>query len=230
MDSMAQNLARLQERIARAAQRVGREPEKIGLVAVSKTVDAPRVRAAHAAGLRVFGENRAQELRDKSRELSDLSLEWHFVGSIQTNKVRYIVPTAELVHSVDRLAVARRISQRASAERPQRLLVQVNTSGEESKSGVQPDALDALLEGLAELPHLRVEGLMTIGPLTDDQRAIGSAFRLLRRLRDRARDAQHPRMPLQHLSMGMTHDFELAIAEGATLLRIGTAIFGRREA
>lgn len=228
MDTIAANLARLREEIARAAAQAGRAADDVHLVAISKTVDPSQIRAAYEAGVRVFGENRAQELRDKSRELADLSIEWHFVGTVQTNKIRYIVPAAKLVHSVDRVEVAGKMSARATADRPQRILVQVNTSGEDSKSGVSAATLPALLDRLAELPNLVVDGLMTIGPLTDDERAVATAFRDLRRARDEALAARRPGMPLRHLSMGMSGDFQLAIAEGATLIRVGTALFGRR--
>jgi pyridoxal phosphate enzyme (YggS family) len=225
---MSERIGRIGEAIEAAAARAGRDPRGIELIAISKTVTAGRVREAHAAGLRCFGENRAQELAAKVAALGDLPLEWHFVGHLQTNKVRQVMPAARLIHSVDRAPLAERIDRRA-APGPQAVLVQVNTSGETSKSGIAPAELPALLDDCAALPHLTVDGLMTIGPLTDDAAEIRAAFRLLRTLRDREAARGRPRAPLAHLSMGMTGDFEIAIEEGATLLRLGTAIFGERE-
>lgn len=228
MESIASRYQELMTRVASAAARAGRDPSEIHLVAVSKTVAPARVREAHAAGIRRFGENRAQELGLKSSALADLAIEWHFVGHLQSNKARAVMGVAALIHSVDRLDLAQRLSAAAPAARPQRILVQVNTSGEASKSGVAPEALGTLLDGLASLPGLVVEGLMTIGPLTDDPAAIRHAFRSLREARDRERAAR-PELPLTQLSMGMSGDYEIAVEEGATLLRVGTALFGLRD-
>ena len=228
METIASRYRDLLTRIAAAAARAGRDPREIQLVAVSKTVAPERVREAYAAGARIFGENRAQELDPKSAALADLAIEWHFVGHLQSNKARAVMGVAALIHSVDRLDLAQRISAGATPAQPQRVLVQVNTSGEASKSGVAPEALSALLDGMAPLPGLVVEGLMTIGPLTGDAAAIRAAFRSLRAALDRERAAR-PAMPLAHLSMGMSGDYEIAIEEGATLLRIGSALFGVRD-
>jgi hypothetical protein len=228
METIASRYRELMARVAAAATRAGRDPREIRLVAVSKTVEPARVREAYAAGARTFGENRAQELGRKSAALADLAIEWHFVGHLQANKARAVMGVAALIHSVDRLDLAQRIGAGATPAQPQRVLVQVNTSGEASKSGVAPDALGTLLDGIAPLPGLAVEGLMTIGPLTDDAAAIRAAFRSLREARERERAAR-PGMPLAHLSMGMSGDYEIAIEEGATLLRIGSALFGARD-
>jgi pyridoxal phosphate enzyme (YggS family) len=228
VETIAQRRTRVLERIAGAAAAAGRRAEEITLVAVSKTVDADAVRAAWAAGQRLFGENRAQELRAKSRLLSDLPIEWHFVGSLQTNKVRLVLPLATLIHSVDRAELAEQIARRLPPGATYPILVQVNTSREASKSGVSPEALPALLDRIAGLPRLRVEGLMTIGPLTEDAEATRAAFALLRRLRDAERARGRVGAPLTDLSMGMSGDLELAIAEGATIVRVGTDLFGPR--
>ncbi|MCK4415346.1 MAG: YggS family pyridoxal phosphate-dependent enzyme [Candidatus Eisenbacteria sp.] len=228
METLAENIQRIQGSIHAAAARAGRDPAAIELVTVSKTVGAERVREAFAAGLRHFGENRAQELAAKVRALGDLAIEWHFVGHLQTNKVRQVMPPARLIHSVDRVGLAEKIDRRA-APGQQSILIQVNTTGEESKSGIAPGELPALLDACAELPHLTVDGLMTIGPLTGDAALIRAAFRRLRALRDQEAARGRPRAPLKHLSMGMTGDYEIAIEEGATMLRIGTAIFGARN-
>jgi hypothetical protein len=227
METIASRQRSLMERIAAAATRVGRNPGEIRLIAVSKTVEPARLREAFAAGVRAFAENRAQELMPKSAALADLAIEWHFVGHLQSNKARPVMEVATLIHSVDQLDLARRMDVLATPEAPQRILVQVNTSAEETKSGVAPEALGALLDGIARLPGLVVEGLMTIGPLTDDRSRIRAAFRSLREARDRGR-AAHPELPLAHLSMGMSDDYEIAIEEGATLIRIGSALFGSR--
>jgi pyridoxal phosphate enzyme (YggS family) len=228
MPAIAENLERLREQIAAAAARAGRAAEEITLVGISKTVGAEQVRAAYAAGVGCFGENRAQELATKMKALADLPIAWHFVGHLQTNKVRQVVPGCCLIHSVDRIDLALRIDQRASAAAPQRVLVQVNMSREATKSGVSPGDLSALLDGIVALPHLIVAGLMTIGPLTPDTGAIRAAFQELRVALERERAAGRPRAPLDQLSMGMSEDFAIAIAEGATLVRIGTALFGPR--
>jgi pyridoxal phosphate enzyme (YggS family) len=227
--TIAENHARLGDRIRAAAAGAGREPSGIGWVAVSKTVGPEQVREAFAAGVRLFGENRAQELVAKTAALEDLPIEWHFVGHLQTNKVRQVLPRSTLIHSVDRVDVARKINGRASPEQPQPILVQVNTTGEATKSGVVPQRLGELLDSIATLPNLIVDGLMTIGPFTSDETEIRTAFRDLRELLVHERQAERPNAPLRHLSMGMSNDFEIAIQEGATLLRIGTALFGPRS-
>jgi PLP dependent protein len=228
MTQIADNCLRVLERIDTIARRAGRDPAEIALIAVTKTVGPDAVREAFAAGLTRFGENRAQEFARKLAALDDLAAEWHFIGHLQTNKVRAVARACALIHSVDRIDLARRIDERASAQAPQPVLVQVNTSGEASKSGVDPAGTAALLDDLARLPGIRVDGLMTIGPLTDDARAIRAAFRALREELERARAVARPRAPLRHLSMGMSSDFEIAIEEGATLLRVGSALFGPR--
>jgi PLP dependent protein len=229
METIASRYRSLLDRIAAAAARAGRDPAGITLVAVSKTVEPDRLREAHAAGVRCFGENRAQELLPKHDALADLPLEWHFIGHLQTNKARAVMQVARRIHSVDRLELAERMSRLAAPDSPQRILVQVNTSGETSKSGIAPDRLSGLLDAIATLPGLLVEGLMTIGPLTDDPTRVRAAFRLLRAARDRERAAGRPGAALADLSMGMSGDFEMAIEEGATLLRVGSALFGARD-
>ena len=226
--AIAENLERVRGAIARAARDAGRDPGEIGLIAVSKTVPPERVREAWAAGQRLFGENRAQELLAKMPALADLDLAWHFIGHVQGNKARAVAEAAALIHSVDRLDLARRLDA-VFADGPARpILVQVNTSGEASKSGVAPAELTQLLDQVAALPHLSVEGLMTIGPWTDDRDAVRAAFRALARALAEERRRERPRAPLRELSMGMSGDFEIAIQEGATLVRVGSAVFGTR--
>ncbi len=194
---------------------------------MSKTVPAERLRETAAAGLRAFGESYLQESLPKIEALTDLSPEWHFIGPLQSNKTRAVAENFDWVHSVDRLKIAERLSgQRQDRSHPLQVCIQVNVSGEDSKSGVPPEEVETLAVAVAALPHLRLRGLMTIPEPTGDLALLASRFRLLRELRD-AIEARHG-LGLDTLSMGMSDDLELAIAEGATIIRIGTAIFGSR--
>jgi hypothetical protein len=220
MSSVAERLAEVRARVAAACARAGRAPESVTLVAVSKLKPAALIREAHAAGQRDFGENYAQELRDKATELEALEgLRWHAIGPLQTNKVKYVARAAHAFHALDRLEVAQELSRRR-LEAPLPCYVEVNVGAEATKSGLRPEALGPFLEAVRALPGLRVEGLMALPPPTEDEAVARAAFRTLREL---AR--QHG---LTGLSMGTTHDFELAIEEGATLVRVGTALFGER--
>ena len=222
-EEIAGNLARVRERIARAARAAGRAPEAVRLLAVSKKMPADDVRAALAAGQRAFGENYAQELRDKSALLAGEPSppEWHFIGPLQSNKVKYVAGKAALVHSIDSPALLDAFEARAVA---QPCLVQVNVAGEASKKGIAPADLPALLDRFAALKHLRCEGLMLIPPRGDAR----PHFAALRALRDREAQTTRANVDLRELSMGMTEDLEVAVEEGATIVRVGTAIFGAR--
>jgi pyridoxal phosphate enzyme (YggS family) len=228
---LAANLAAVRARLARAARRAGRDPGDVLLCAVSKTQPPAAIRAAHAAGQRCFAENYAQELRDKAAELGDLAdLTWHFIGPLQRNKVKYVVGTAALVQSVDSVRLLEELGRRAAqAGAPLPCLVEVNIAGEATKSGVAPAELPALLDAFAAQPALSCLGLMTMPPFADDPEAARPHFRALRALRDREAARPRPRVDLRHLSMGMSQDFEVAIEEGATIVRVGTAIFGARS-
>ena len=221
-----QRLAQVRSRIEDAAARVGRDPAEIRLVAASKTFDASAVCQAHAAGQVDFGENYVQEALDKMGELGDLPLVWHFIGPIQSNKTRAIAEHFDWVHSVDRLKIAERLSlQRPASMPPLDICLEVNISGEASKSGVAAVDLPALAQAVAALPRLRLRGLMAIpAPSTDpaEQRA---AFATVRKLYEELRAEG---LELDTLSMGMSGDLEAAIAEGATMVRVGTALFGER--
>ncbi len=224
MSTIAENIAKVGERIREAAQASGRDLDSIGLLAVSKTKPSAAVREAFAAGLRDFGENYLQEALEKQVELSDLPLIWHFIGPIQSNKTKPIAEHFAWVHSVDRLKVAQRLSeQRPVSLPPLNICLQVNVSLEPSKSGCAPDELTALALAVSQLPNLCLRGLMAIPEPTDDVAAQRAAFARLRELRDGLP------MPLDTLSMGMSHDLDAAIAEGATWVRIGTALFGARD-
>ncbi|WP_425929557.1 YggS family pyridoxal phosphate-dependent enzyme [Pseudomonas sp. NyZ201] len=224
MSTLADNLSTLAARIQAAATAAGRDPADIQLLAVSKTKPASAVREAFAAGVRDIGENYLQEALGKQAELADLPLTWHFIGPIQSNKTRAIAEHFDWVHSVDRLKIAQRLSeQRPDHLAPLNLCLQVNVSGEASKSGCTPQELPALAQAVAALPRLRLRGLMAIPEPTDDRAAQDAAFARVRELQDSLG------LGLDTLSMGMSHDLESAIAQGATWVRIGTALFGARD-
>ena len=224
MSTIAENISTLAERIHNAAQAAQRDPASVGLLAVSKTKPASDLGEAHAAGLRDFGENYLQEALGKQAQLSDLPLIWHFIGPIQSNKTRAIAENFAWVHSVDRLKIAQRLSEQRPAELPPlNICIQVNVSGEASKSGCTPEDLPALAHAISALPNLRLRGLMAIPEPTEDSDEQNAAFAAVR-------DLQHNlNLPLDTLSMGMSHDLEAAIAQGATWVRIGTALFGARN-
>ncbi len=223
MSTLADNLSAISARIASAAQAVGRDPASVQLLAVSKTKPASAIREIHAAGVRDFGENYLQEALTKQQALSDLPLIWHFIGPIQSNKTKAIAEHFDWVHSVDRLKIAQRLSeQRPAGLAPLNICLQVNVSGEDSKSGCTPADLPALAKAVAALPNLRLRGLMAIPEPTEDRATQEAAFASLRNLLEQ----QH--LGLDTLSMGMSHDLEAAITQGATWVRIGTALFGAR--
>jgi pyridoxal phosphate enzyme (YggS family) len=227
---IAERVAAVRERIARAAARAGRAAAEVGLVAVSKTKPPDAVREAFAAGLRVFGENRVQELESKAAALADLAaagIEWHLVGHLQANKAKRATGFA-LVHSLDGVELGQRLARLAAEEgRTVRALVQVDLAGEETKFGVPEAELFPLLESLKTASSLRLEGLMVLPPFFEEAERARPYFQKLRALRDQARAAGL--LAGTTLSMGMSHDFEIAIEEGATLVRVGTGIFGERR-
>lgn len=226
-NNLQANLTTVQARISAACAACGRPPESVALLAVSKTWPAESVRQVAALGQRTFGENYVQEGVDKIAALADLNLEWHFIGPLQSNKTRPVAEHFQWVHSIDRLKIAQRLSeQRPEHLPPLQVCVQVNVSGEASKSGCAPEEAESLAKAVAVLPRLQLRGLMAIPEPTEDEALLRSRFALLRGLLDRL-NAQG--LALDTLSMGMSHDLETAIAEGATLVRIGTAIFGARN-
>jgi pyridoxal phosphate enzyme (YggS family) len=227
MGSIPQNLQAVKSRIDAASRACGRDPRTVRLLAVSKTHAPERVREAYSAGQRAFGESYVQEAIDKMTALADLPLEWHLVGPLQSNKTRAVAGGFHWVHTLDREKVARRLSeQRPAPLPPLEVLVQVNVSGESSKSGVAPPEAASLARAVAGLPRLRLRGLMAIPEPTPDAARQRAQFRAVRELYEMLR---REGLALDTLSMGMTDDMEAAIAEGATLVRIGTAIFGPRE-
>lgn len=226
VEPIAENLARVQAQLAEAVKKSGRSPHDIELVAISKTHEAEKVRAAFDAGQQLFGESRVQEARAKIPLLPSAA-RWHFVGRLQKNKIRHALPLFELFHSVDSLELARDMNRIADEEglHP-RVLLEVNVAGEGSKIGFAPDVLRTQMEALLELPRLTIEGLMTIPPFAPEAEASRQHFVALRELRDQF--ASRFQVSLPQLSMGMSGDFAVAIEEGATLVRVGTAIFGKR--
>ena len=224
MSTIADNIGLVSQRIRAAAEAAQRDASSIHLLAVSKTKPAQAVREAYAAGMHDFGENYLQEALGKQSELTDLPLSWHFIGPIQSNKTRAIAENFAWVHSVDRLKIAQRLSEQRPADLPPlNICIQVNVSGEASKSGCTPADLPALANAISALPRLKLRGLMAIPEPTEDRAAQDAAFA-------RVRDLQASlNLPLDTLSMGMSHDLESAIAQGATWVRIGTALFGARD-
>lgn len=231
-----QALAQVHAQMAAAARRVGRAPAEVTLIAVSKTKPFAQIVEAVEAGQLDFGENRIEELWQKVEDANRRGLSeirWHMIGSIQSRKTDECIGPFALIHSVDRAKIAQRLSRAAAAAgREMDILFEVNVSGEESKHGFTPDQLMAALPELLQLPALRFDGLMTMAPFVDDAEQTRPIFRQLRQLLERLRQefpsARYPQASWRHLSMGMSNDFEVAIEEGATLVRIGTAIFGKR--
>ena len=227
-EGVGERIEQVRRRIAEAAGRSGRDPNDVQLVAVTKSVVVSQIREALDAGLKVFGENRIQEAKGKVALLSSPSIQWHLVGTLQTNKSKLAVELFELIHSLDSVKLAASMDRHGAALRKQvRALIEVNLEGESDKSGLHESELLPLLQACRAYAHLTIEGLMAIPPFHRNPQDVRPYFRRLRLLRDRAADT-HPDFRLRHLSMGMSNDFEVAIEEGATLVRIGTAIFGNR--
>ncbi|MEZ0247061.1 MAG: YggS family pyridoxal phosphate-dependent enzyme [Methylophilaceae bacterium] len=227
MTSISERLQAVKSRLRQAETEAGRAPESVALIAVSKTQPADAIREAHAAGQRAFGENYLQEALEKMAALADLLLEWHFIGPIQSNKTRPIAENFTWVHGIDRLKIAQRLSDaRPTGLPPLNICIEVNVSGEESKGGLEPNDVQALADAIAQLPGLKLRGLMAIPAPTNDIALQRQQFRMLRELLESLKQRG---LALDTLSMGMSEDFPAAIAEGATLVRIGTAIFGPRQ-
>jgi len=230
--SIAENIARVQEQIAVAASRASRNPEEITLMAVSKTFPAESIREAYAAGLRVFGENRVQEFADKAAAVRDLhDAEWRLIGHLQTNKAAKAAELFDAVDSVDSLRMAEKLNGFAeSAGKTLSVLIEINLGGEPTKSGIPPgsDELEQIVQGAPRWGNLKIQGLMTVPPYTEDFEGSRPYFRQLRQIRESIAARALPQIGMAVLSMGMSHDFEVAIEEGSTCVRVGTAIFGLR--
>ena len=226
--SIQANLQQVRECMEAAGRRAGRNPSEVRLLAVSKTKPAALIEAAAAAGQTLFGENYVQEFLEK-RELIQAPVEWHFIGALQTNKVKYLPGKVRLIHSVDRLTLAREIDRQwAKIDAVANILIQVNLGMESTKAGTEEAELEALVRAAAALPRLRIRGLMALPPYLDDPEEVRPYFRRLRELATAMDALRLPGVTMTELSMGMSHDFEVAIEEGATLVRVGSAIFGER--
>lgn len=225
-NSIAQNLAAIQERIAEAAQRAGRRPEEITLVGISKTVPAERIREAFQAGVRHFGESRVKDWEEKAPQLQDLSAVWHMVGHLQRNKAARALTLFHRMDALDSLPLAEKLNQAAGEGRQLPVLLEVRMDSSPKKSGCNPEEIDRMAEGVLLLPHLDLCGLMTVPPASESPEDSRPVFKRLREMRDALSNTL--KKPMPELSMGMSHDFEIAIEEGATQIRVGTALFGLR--
>ncbi len=229
MTTISQNLTAIQERIDQAALAAGRDLSEIQLVTVTKTIAIDTIRQAIDAGVTVLGENYIQEARAKFEQISALPVAWHFIGHLQTNKAKYAVRQFDLIHTVDSSRLAAAINREAAKiDKIQKVLIQINISQEETKAGIETEKAADLAGEIARMDHLSLKGLMTMPPFFNAPERVRPFFRQLREIRDRLRQMDLPGVDLTELSMGMTGDFEVAVAEGATLVRIGTAIFGDR--
>lgn len=228
MNAIADNIAHIRERITSACERAGRNPDAVRLIAVSKVKPASDIEAAFAAGQQAFGESYVQEFRDKSPEVQ-APVEWHFIGGLQSNKVKYLRGKVTMIHSVDRLSLAKEISRQwQKTDQNCKILLQVNIGDEEQKAGCDQQQLEQLVRNVAALPQLQICGLMCLPPYCADAEEVRPYFHRLRKLAEQIEQLQIPGISMQELSMGMSGDFEVAVEEGATLVRVGTAIFGER--
>lgn len=231
--SVTENIARARERIAAAARAAERNPDGIELMAVTKTISVEQIHEAYQAGVRLFGENRVQEFETKRDALRDLvEARWHMIGHLQTNKAVKAAELFSAVESIDSLRLPQKLNAAASQQgKTMAVLIEINIGGEQAKSGVQPDSedLEQLLRAAPDLPHLSFQGLMTVPPYSEDPEQSRPFFRRMRELATEIQKRELPNVKMKTLSMGMSHDFEVAIEEGATRIRIGTAIFGERK-
>ncbi|ADY73185.1 protein of unknown function UPF0001 [Desulfurobacterium thermolithotrophum DSM 11699] len=223
-----ENVKRIKERIEKACERAKRNPDEVFILAASKTRAPEEIRKAFEAGIKLFGENRVQEAREKIPLLSDIPIEWHMIGHLQKNKVKYAVNLFKVIESVDSKELADELEKRLSKiGKKLEVFIEVKLSPEETKHGCSPNEVEELARYVLELKHLDLKGLMTVPPYFEDVELVRPYFRRLRKIRDRLEDSLGMKIP--HLSMGMSHDFEVAVEEGATIVRIGTAIFGPRN-
>lgn len=220
------NLAEVNQRIAEAAQRSGRTESDVKLIAVTKYVDAATTKQLYSAGAKCLGENRPQVLEEKANELSGLDIEWHMIGNLQRNKVKRTLAHATLIHALDRDSLVTAVAKEATAQdRTVRCLLEVNVSGEESKHGYSPDEVAAVIERIITLPSIKLEGLMCMAGLVGDDDDARREFAMLREIRNTHADVRTDNVNLKDLSMGMSSDFEIAIEEGATIVRVGSALY-----
>jgi len=226
METIKNNLEIINEKIKKAAFRVNRNSEEIKLVAVTKTASIEQIEEAINAGVKIIGENKVQEAKEKYQILSS-DIEWHLVGHLQTNKVKYAIEIFDLIHSVDSIKLAKEIDRRSlQFGMITNVLVEVNVSGEETKYGIKPEEVEPFLKEISEFPRIKVKGLMTIAPIVEDKEEVRPYFRKLRELSKEMKSKNIENVKMDYLSMGMTEDFEIAIEEGANMVRIGRGIFG----
>lgn len=229
MASIASNLHIVRDKVSQAALKVGRNPEDIQIIAVTKTVDIPQMEEAIAAGITAVGENRVQEITKKYPLLKE-KVDWHLIGHLQTNKVKYIIDKVKMIHSLDRFSLVKEISKRAQQQGiVMPVLVQVNVAEEESKFGLKVEEVIPFLKDIVGIKGLKILGLMTMAPFVEDAEEVRYVFRDLRNLAEKITKEAIPGVEMKHLSMGMTNDYEVAVEEGATLIRVGTGIFGQRK-
>ncbi|HHU32932.1 MAG TPA: YggS family pyridoxal phosphate-dependent enzyme [Clostridia bacterium] len=229
MASIASNLHIVRDKVSQAALKVGRNPEDIQIIAVTKTVDIPQMEEAIAAGITAVGENRVQEITKKYPLLKE-KVDWHLIGHLQTNKVKYIIDKVKMIHSLDRFSLVKEISKRAQQQGiVMPVLVQVNVAEEESKFGLKVEEVIPFLKDIVGIKGLKILGLMTMAPFVEDAEEVRYVFRDLRNLAEKITKQAIPGVEMKHLSMGMTNDYEVAVEEGATLIRVGTGIFGQRK-
>jgi hypothetical protein len=227
--SIIENVKYVQGQIAAAAQRVGRDPSGIKLITVTKTIDTDRIKQAVAAGAMILGENRVQEAKEKIEQLGEIA-PWHLIGQLQSNKAKYVVKLFDLIHSVDTLALAQEIDkQAAKIGKVQDVLIEVSLAGEESKAGIDVEGVATLVREAAKLKNISIKGLMTVPPFLVDPEEVRPYFRSLKELAASIAKENIPNVSMQELSMGMSNDFEVAVEEGATMVRVGSAIFGARS-
>jgi pyridoxal phosphate enzyme (YggS family) len=228
MVDVAANYRTLLQRIGEAAAKAGRDPGEIRLLGAAKSQSVELVRSAIGAGVKLIGENYVQEAQDKKKQIANIA-EWHMIGHLQRNKARAAVEIFDMIQSLDNIALARELNKEASKRnKVVRVLVEVNLAGEESKSGIAKDKVEELLGAASELANLRVEGLMAVPPFRENPEDVRSYFQTLRELRERLCERRVANVDLRELSMGMTHDYTVAVEEGATIVRVGTALFGPR--
>ncbi|MBN2731157.1 MAG: YggS family pyridoxal phosphate-dependent enzyme [Balneolaceae bacterium] len=230
MSDICSNIEKVNQRIITACEEAGRNPNDVHLVAISKTKPLDDIKEAFDCGQLHFGENRAKELQDKMDTYKNPDIQWHMVGNLQTNKIKYMVERVNWIHSIEKPKYLQEIEKRAGRiDRVINTLVQVNISDEDQKSGCTPDKLEKILDGARSLNHVRVRGLMGMATFTDDMDVVRDEFKLLKELFDKHAENNEGSVQLEHLSMGMTNDMEVAIEEGSTMVRVGRAIFGERN-
>lgn len=228
--SIQDNIRQINRRIEAACKKAGRHPQEVRLLLATKTVEPERILQALRCGCTLIGENKVQELHDKHEALSAVAHTAHFIGHLQSNKIKEVIQYAQCIQSIDNLETAQKLEQRlAQEDRRMEILIQVNTSAEESKFGCTPESAESLARAIAALPHISIQGLMTIGLFSGEEERVRSCFRCLKQVQRRIADAAIPNVSVDVLSMGMSGDLEMAIEEGSTMLRIGSAVFGTRQ-